>query len=52
MLVEQFGYHFVPLLALCFKSEALAVLCVIRSLALPLCLKGYGSVSVSCFFHV
>ena len=44
MLVEQFSYHFVLLLDLCFKSEDLTVLCVIGSLALPLGLKGYGSV--------
>jgi hypothetical protein len=42
--VEQFSYHFVLLLDLCFKSEDLTVLCVIGSLALPLGLKGYGSV--------
>ena len=44
MLVEQLSYHFVLLLDLCFKSEDLTVLCVIGSLALPLCLKGYSSV--------
>jgi hypothetical protein len=44
MLVEQFGYYFILILDLCFKSEDLTVFCVIGSLALPLCLKGYSSV--------